>query len=126
MASTAIAETVASTLPDRNPDAPPPDADAALRILDGMKDLLEQGAVGAAQVGDAAGEAFAAADGVAAQAGTLDESKVRQAMRGAIASAQEPIDDAQDALNGSPAALAPVRATAASRPPAWRWSWRAG
>ena len=99
MASTALAESVAGALPDRGPDAPAPDADEALRILDGMKDLLEQGAVGDAQVGDAAGKAFAAADGVAEQAATLDESKLRQAMRAAVASAQEQIDAAQDALN---------------------------
>jgi uncharacterized protein with von Willebrand factor type A (vWA) domain len=97
MAATAIGESVASALPDRGPDAPPPDADAADRILDGMKDLAEQGAVGPEQVGTAAGEAYKAAEGVAAQAGGLDESKVRQALRGAIESAQEAIDDAQAA-----------------------------
>jgi len=96
MAATAIGESVASTLPDRK-DEPPPDADAADRILDGMKDLAEQGAVGPEQVGKAAGEAYKAAEGVAAQAGGLDESKVRQALRGAIAGAQEAIDDAQAA-----------------------------
>ena len=99
MAATALAESVASALPDRGPDAPAPDAEAALRILDGMKDLADEGAVGPEQVGDAAGKAFAATDAVGQQAASLDDSKIRQALRGAVESAQEQIDAAQAALS---------------------------
>ena len=99
MAATALAESVAGALPEPGPDAPAPDADAALRILDGMRDLLEQGAVGDEQVGDAAGKAFAAADAVGEQAASLDESRIRQALRAAVATAQGQIDDAQAALS---------------------------
>jgi uncharacterized protein with von Willebrand factor type A (vWA) domain len=99
MASTAIAESVASVLPERRKGQPAPDAEQALRILDGMKNLAEEGAVGDAEVGNAAGKAFAATDAVGEQAASLNESAVRQALRGAIETAQDQIDTAQQALS---------------------------
>jgi uncharacterized protein with von Willebrand factor type A (vWA) domain len=98
MASTAIAESVASVLPDRK-DEPVPDAEQALRILDGMRNLAEEGAVGDTEVGSAAGKAFAATDAVGEQAASLNESAIRQALRGAIEAAQGQIDSAQQALS---------------------------
>jgi uncharacterized protein with von Willebrand factor type A (vWA) domain len=123
MAATAIGQSVAGALPDRQPGDAPPDSEAADRILDGMRDLLEQGAVGEEQVGKAAGEAFAAAEGVAQQAGSLSESTVRNALRGAIADAQEQIDQAQQVMSamgcgagtGSGGKMAPGVAMALAR-----------
>jgi uncharacterized protein with von Willebrand factor type A (vWA) domain len=99
MATTVIGEAVAGTLPDRKPgDGDAPDADKANRILDGLRDLEEQGAASPEQVGKAAGEAFAAAEGVAEQASSaIDGSLLRQALRRAIGEAQEAIDEAQKA-----------------------------
>jgi len=98
MAATALGESVAAAMPVRGPKDPPPDAEAADRLLDGMKDLAEQGAVGEAQVGGAAGAAFAAAEDVAEQASSLNDSELRTALRGAVEAAQGQIDEAQSVM----------------------------
>ncbi len=96
MAATAISESVVGALPARSPNDPPSDADQADRVLDGLRDLLADGAVTESNVAHAAGEAFKAAEGVVAEAAKLDESAVRQSLRRAIASAQEQIADAKN------------------------------
>jgi len=97
MAATTLADQIASTLPVPK-DGPAPDADAADRILDGIRDLQEQGAANEQDVAAAAGRAFAAAEGCEQQAAGIDESAVRQALRRAVASAQESIEDAKEAM----------------------------
>jgi uncharacterized protein with von Willebrand factor type A (vWA) domain len=94
----ATGQSVVAALPARKPGDAPPDAEAADRMLDGLQDLLEHGAATDEQVGKAAGEAFKAAEGVAEQAGSLSESAVRNALRSAIAEAQDSIDEAQKVM----------------------------
>jgi uncharacterized protein with von Willebrand factor type A (vWA) domain len=122
MAATAVGQSVATALPAADPNAPPPDAEAADRLLDGMKDLADEGLVSDEQVGAAAGKAFAASEGVAEQASSLNESAVRTAMRAAIADAQEQIDQAQSVIatmggtgTGSGKAIQPGVALALAR-----------
>lgn len=95
MAATAVAESVANALPSPPPGELPPDVEEAQRILDGMADLAEQGAVGPEQVGKAAGDAFRAAEDVESAAAAVDESKVRNALREAIEDAKGRIDEAK-------------------------------
>jgi uncharacterized protein with von Willebrand factor type A (vWA) domain len=98
MAATTIGEKVASALPKSK--TPPPDADRARRLLEGMRALERRmpGAVTpeelAAAEGTARGEAFALAE----SADGIDESRVRTALREAVAEASDRIAEADAAL----------------------------
>jgi uncharacterized protein with von Willebrand factor type A (vWA) domain len=101
MAASEIAESVAKAIPARK--TPPPDADAARRVLRGMQSLVRRdpsregelaGELAEAE-GKARGEAFATAE----EAGELDESAVRTAMREGVAAAHEAIEEASAALD---------------------------
>jgi hypothetical protein len=98
MAATTIGEKVAAALPKSK--TPPPDADRARRLLEGMRSLERRipGAVTpeelAAAEGTARGEAYALAE----CADAIDESKVRTALRDAVAEASEAIAEADAAL----------------------------
>lgn len=99
IAATSIATTVEATLPARRNR---PDADEAKRTVDGIKAMLEMAPDNAKllemlkKAEEAYDKALEAAD---AQAEGIDESAVRQALRGAIAQAQTEIGEAQEALN---------------------------
>jgi Mg-chelatase subunit ChlD len=100
MATDAIAGTVADRLPARADDTPP-DADAALRLLDGLRSLstsLGDPAELATDCAIAAGRARGVAFAVAEQAAALDPSALRVALRDGIAHAHRAIDETAEAL----------------------------
>lgn len=99
MASTVLGESVASALPKRDPNAPPNDAERADRILDGLRDLLADGAATESDVARAAGESFRAAEATEDAAATIDESAVRQALRRGVEAAHDVIDAAKSAAS---------------------------
>lgn len=100
MAATAVAESVAETLPAR---APKTDADEARRVLAGLQacanESPEAEAAFAAHVARAEGASRGADVATVETAVEIDESAVRTALRAGIEAAQKSIDDAQDALN---------------------------
>lgn len=100
MAATEIAERVAEALPKRR--TPPPDPDAAARVLRGMQSLVRRDPSKvdelAGELAEAEGRVRGASFKAAEEAEGIDESALRTAMREGIEAAHEAIDEARAAI----------------------------
>lgn len=105
IAALAVAETLSDTLPDL---PAPPDADKALHILESLQEMEVTGRV----LERAKRVAAAAKAAVEAQAGEIDESSVRRALRAGIGAIQDAFDEADEACEAlGLAGMGPSRST---------------